>query len=84
MVQIYKSSGNCRFWKKSNSRGKPKEQGTWIHKKLIVIFARWISSEFAVWYYLQIEEILKGEMQISQLAKRTYLISFSAIICSYL
>jgi hypothetical protein len=34
-------------------------QGTWIHQKLIIFFARWLSPEFAVWCDLQIEEILK-------------------------
>jgi len=37
------------------------KQGTWIHKKLIVAFARWLSSDFAVWCDLQIEEILKSQ-----------------------
>jgi len=37
-----------------------KAQGTWIHKKLIIVFARWLNSDFAVWCDLQIEEILKG------------------------
>jgi len=40
--------------------GKGKDQGTWIHKSLIILFARWLSPEFAVWCDLQIEEILKG------------------------
>jgi hypothetical protein len=35
--------------------------GTWIHKKLIIAFARWLSPEFAVWCDLQIEEILKSQ-----------------------
>jgi len=40
-------------------------QGTWIHKKLIIPFARWISPEFAVWSDEIIEEILKaGSYQI--------------------
>jgi hypothetical protein len=34
------------------------EQGTWIHKKLIISFARWLSPEFAVWCDEVIEEIL--------------------------
>ena len=34
-------------------------QGTWIHQKLIIAFARWLSPDFAVWCDLQIEEILK-------------------------
>jgi hypothetical protein len=36
-------------------------QGTWIHKSLIILFARWLSPEFAVWCDLQIEEILKSQ-----------------------
>ena len=57
--------------------GKPKEQGTWIHKKLAIYFARWLSVEFAVWSDTQIEEILKGELQISKSQKQTDLISVS-------
>jgi hypothetical protein len=38
-------------------------QGTWIHKKLIIAFARWLNPDFAVWCDLQIEEILKGELK---------------------
>jgi len=34
------------------------ERGTWIHKKLIIFFARWLSPDFAVWCDLQIEDIL--------------------------
>ena len=34
-------------------------QGTWLHKKLVVLFARWLSPEFAVWCDTQIKEILK-------------------------
>jgi ribosomal protein L7/L12 len=39
--------------------GKPQEQGTWIHKKLIILFARWLSPEFAVWCDGVIEDILQ-------------------------
>ena len=35
--------------------------GTWIHKSLIIMFARWLDSNFAVWCDLQIEEILKSK-----------------------
>ena len=37
------------------------ERGTWIHKKLIVFFARWLSSEFAVWCDVQIEDIVASK-----------------------
>jgi hypothetical protein len=36
-----------------------REQGTWIHKKLITLFARWLSPEFAIWCDETIEEILR-------------------------
>jgi len=43
--------------------GKADEQGTWIHKSLIILFARWLSPDFAIWCDLQIEEILKSQTQ---------------------
>jgi hypothetical protein len=42
-------------------------QGTWIHPKLIIAFARWLSLEFAVWCDGVIEEILQtGSYSISK------------------
>jgi len=37
-------------------------QGTWIHRKLIIAFARWLSPEFAVWCDQQIEDILSNQV----------------------
>jgi ribosomal protein L7/L12 len=45
----------------------PEEMGTWIHKKLIISFARWLNPEFAVWCDGVIEEILQtGSYSISK------------------
>jgi hypothetical protein len=56
-------------------------QGTWIHKKLIIAFARWLSPDFAVWCDIQIEEILNSktstEPDLDQIRKRTELLKFS-------
>jgi ribosomal protein L7/L12 len=41
----------------------PEEMGTWIHKKLIIAFARWLSPEFAVWCDGVIEEILSQKTE---------------------
>jgi hypothetical protein len=38
--------------------GLPEEQGTWLHPKLAIFFARWLDARFAVWCDLQIEKIL--------------------------
>ena len=39
------------------------EQGTWLHPKLAVDFARWLDPKFAVWCDEQIEQILSGSLQ---------------------
>jgi len=39
------------------------EQGTWLHPKLAVHFARWLDPKFAVWCDEQIEQILSGSLQ---------------------
>ena len=39
--------------------GTPEKQGTWLHPKLAVIFARWLSAHFAVWCDKKIAELLQ-------------------------
>ena len=42
-------------------------QGTWIHKKLIILFARWLSVEFAIWCDVEIDSILTApQTQLSE------------------
>lgn len=36
------------------------EQGTWLHPKLAIHFARWLDPKFAVWCDMQIEQLLSG------------------------
>ncbi|MED5607776.1 KilA-N domain-containing protein [Pseudomonas sp. JH-2] len=40
--------------------------GTWLHPKLAVAFARWISPDFAVWCDLHIDALLHGDISIRQ------------------
>jgi len=40
--------------------GNSNEQGTWLHPKLGVAFARWLNPDFAVWADDQIQSILTG------------------------
>lgn len=39
--------------------------GTWLHPKLAVMFARWISVDFAIWCDEQIDEIIHGKPEAS-------------------
>ena len=49
--------------------GSPEEQGTWLHPKLAVDFARWLDVRFAVWCDLQIEKILHSRSHSDSLAE---------------
>jgi len=40
--------------------------GTWLHPKLAVFFARWLSARFAVWCDMQIDRLLRGEESFRQ------------------
>lgn len=42
--------------------GTPNEQGTWLHPKLGIPFARWLNPDFAVWADEQVELILRGSL----------------------
>jgi hypothetical protein len=47
--------------------GSQEEQGTWLHPKLAIFFARWLDARFAVWCDLQIEKILHSNTETDNL-----------------
>lgn len=48
-----------------NQGGKAKEQGTWIHEKLILNFARYLNVEFKLWCDEQIATLLReGKVEL--------------------
>lgn len=42
------------------------KQGTWLHPKLGVVFARWLDVRFAVWCDEQIDAIVRGTFDIKR------------------
>lgn len=42
------------------------DQGTWLHPKLGIVFARWLNVDFALWCDDQIEAILHGQQSQPQ------------------
>lgn len=42
------------------------QQGTWLHPKLAVSFARWLDDDFAVWCDLHIDSLLREELSAQQ------------------
>ena len=47
------------------------EQGTWLHPKLAIHFARWLDPKFSVWCDEQIEALLNGNVSDGLPAKTT-------------
>ena len=43
--------------------GLANEQGTWIHPKLAIDFARWLNPKYAVWCDMQIEKLLNKQIK---------------------
>lgn len=51
--------GKTHITKKGNSKNF--QQGTWLHPKLAVPFARWLDADFAVWCDAQIDTLIRGK-----------------------
>lgn len=60
-VDVRKS--DIKLVETSKVRGKA---GTWLHPKLAVAFARWLSDDFAVWCDLHIDALLRGGLTEKQ------------------
>lgn len=53
-------AGKSRFVKTTKG-GDVSKQGTWLHPKLAVPFARWLDVDFAVWCDAQIDTLIRGK-----------------------
>lgn len=53
--------------------------GTWLHPKLAVAFARWLSVDFAVWCDEQVDALLRGDMKSWTSARREAAIGHKAV-----
>lgn len=53
--------------------------GTWLHPKLAVAFARWLSVDFAVWCDEQVDALLRGETKSWASARREAAIGHKAV-----
>lgn len=60
-------------------RGNSKASGTWLHPKLAVKFARWLSVDFEIWCDEQIDALLRGDGQSWTNARREAAIGHRAV-----
>ncbi len=68
LCKRYKVTEN-HFIKTQKGKGRA---GTWLHRKLAIRFAQWLSAEFAIWCDEVIEEIISGSWQQERDASKAY------------
>lgn len=54
------NTGKSRITFVASRRGNSADSGTWIHPRLAVKFARWLSVDFELWVDEQIDALLRG------------------------
>lgn len=60
MEALERTCGKIPYVKTSRAR-EDRGGGTWLHPKLAVAFARWLSVDFAVWCDSQIDKLIHGD-----------------------
>jgi len=60
-TQEYISKLNTRISGNLIETKKGKNGGTWLHPKLAIMFARWLSIDFSIWCDEQIDNIIHGK-----------------------
>lgn len=58
VLNLATEKSGSKLYTTSSARG---SAGTWMHPKLAVAFARWLSDDFAVWCDCQIDSIIRGK-----------------------
>ena len=56
-----------------------KNQGTWLHPKLAVKFARWLSVDFEIWCDEQVDALVRGELNSRSVARRLAAVGYRSL-----
>ena len=75
---LERTCGKIPYVKTSRARA-DRGGGTWLHPKLAVAFARWLSPDFAVWCDMQIDALLRGDGSHWATARREATLGHRAI-----
>jgi hypothetical protein len=70
--------GEITYVKTSRARS-DRGGGTWLHPKLAVKFARWLSVDFEIWCDAQVDALLRGESKPWASARREAAIGYRAM-----
>ena len=75
---LQRTYGEITYVKTSRARA-DRGGGTWLHPKLAVKFARWLSVDFEIWCDEQVDALLRGESKPWASARREAAIGHKAV-----
>jgi hypothetical protein len=75
---LERTCGEITYVKTSRARA-DRGGGTWIHPRLAVKFARWLSVEFEIWCDAQVDALIRGELGSRSIARRQAAIGYRSL-----
>lgn len=73
------NTGKSRITLVTTRRGNTANSGTWLHPKLAVKFARWLSVDFEIWCDEQIDTLVRADHATWQQARQQSAIGFRGL-----
>ncbi|MQA57655.1 KilA-N domain-containing protein [Pseudomonas piscis] len=73
------NTGKPRITLVTTRRGNTANSGTWLHPKLAVKFARWLSVDFEIWCDEQIDALVRGDQANWQQARQQSAVGYRGL-----
>ncbi|MCS4261681.1 KilA domain-containing protein [Pseudomonas protegens] len=73
------NTGKSRITLVTTRRGNTANSGTWLHSKLAVKFARWLSVDFEIWCDEQIDALVRGDQANWQQARQQSAVGYRGL-----
>ncbi|WP_397443047.1 KilA-N domain-containing protein [Pseudomonas chlororaphis] len=73
------NTGKSRITLVTTRRGNTANSGTWLHPKLAVKFARWLSVDFEIWCDEQIDALVRGDQASWQQARQQSAVGYRGL-----
>ncbi|MEA9996301.1 KilA-N domain-containing protein [Pseudomonas sp. 10B1] len=75
---LERTYGKITYVKTSRARA-DRGGGTWIHPRLAVKFARWLSVDFEIWCDVQVDALVRGEINSRSMARRQAAVGYKSL-----
>ncbi|RAU43679.1 MULTISPECIES: KilA-N domain-containing protein [unclassified Pseudomonas] len=75
---LERTYGKITYVKTSRARA-DRGGGTWIHPRLAVKFARWLSVDFEIWCDARVDGLIRGELNTKAIARRQAAVGYRSL-----